>query len=276
MTAVMDERAAAISPPVARRRVARQVRAMREQARLTLDDAAPRLDLTRSSLHRVEVGQTQISVHLARSMMDVYDQHMPDLLDTIRASRTRGWWHDYHAEDLEFVAWEAGASHVREWAVTRVPELLQTEDYARTLLPDTDHLADEMAVRRMRQRRLVDEHNSLALTAVVHESALRNQVGGYEVMRAQLHNLAGRTAWPTVTIRVVPAMAGAHINSSGFQILDFDHPDDLPVMYAEFPGGALREEGAQSVATTRQIFDNACAVALSREDSRTFITQLTR
>jgi DNA-binding XRE family transcriptional regulator len=276
VTAVMDERSGAVSPPVARRRAARQARSMREQARLTLDQAAPHLDLTRSALHRMEVGQTQITVHLARSMMDVYDQRVPDLLDTIRAARLRGWWQDYHAEDLEFVAWEAGASHVYEWAVVRVPELLQTEDYARTLLPDTDHLADEMAVRRMRQRRLVDESNPLALTVVVHESALRNQVGGYEVMRAQLHNLVGRAAWPSVTIRVLPATAGAHIRAAGFQILDFDHPDDLPVMYAEFPGGAVRKEGAQPIAAARQIFDSAHAAALSCEDSQEFITQLTR
>jgi DNA-binding XRE family transcriptional regulator len=274
VTAMVDQ--GPLSPPVARRRVARQLRLMREQARLTLDEAAPRLDLTRSSLCRVETGLTQVTVHLARSMMDVYDQHVPDLLDTIRAARKRGWWQGYHAEDLEFVAWEAGASRVSECAVVRVPDLLQTEDYARALLHDSDRLADELEVRRMRQRRLVDEDNPLAFTAVLHELALRNQVGGHEVMRAQLHNLVGRATWTTVTIRVLLATAGARIRATGFQILDLDHPDDLPVLYAEFPGGALREEGAQSVAAARQILDTIHAAALSLDDSREFITQLTR
>jgi DNA-binding XRE family transcriptional regulator len=248
---------------------------MREQARLTLDEAAPHLDLTRSSLHRVETGLTQVSVHLARSMMDLYDQHVPDLLDTIRAARKRAWWHGYHADDLEFVAWEAGASHVSEWAVVRLPELLQTEDYTRALLRGSDRLADELAVRRMRQRRLVDD-NPLAFTAMLDESALHNQVGEPEVMRTQLDHLVECSAWSAVTIRVLPASAGAAVRAAGFQILDFDHPDDLPVLYAEVPGGSLRKEGTETIAAARAIFDAVQAAALSCEDSRDFIARLTR
>ena len=274
MTATMTDQGV-VSPPVARRRVARQLRVMRVQARLTLDEAAPRLDLTRSSLHRVETGLTQVTVHLARSMMDLYDQYLPDLLDTIRAARKRGWWHGYRAADLEFVAWEAGASHAFEWAVVRLPDLLQIDDYARALLHGSDRVADELAVRRTRQRRLVDD-NPLALTAVLDESALHNQVGEPELMRAQLDHLVECSAWPTVTIRVLPASAGARIRAAGFQILDFDHPEDPPVLYAEVPGASLRKEETESVAVARDIFDAVHAAALSCEDSRAFIAQLTR
>jgi DNA-binding XRE family transcriptional regulator len=270
MTAV---RVGECSPPVARRRVARQVRAMREQARLTLDEAAPRLDMSRSALHRVETGVTHVTVHLARSMMDLYDQYLPDLLDTIRAARQRGWWQSYRAADLEFVAWEAGASGVCEWAVVRLPALLQTDDYASALLRGSDRPFDELAVRRMRQRRLVAE-NPVAFTAVIDESALRNQVGGPEVMRAQLGHLVVCAARQAVTIHVLPASAGAEIRAPGFQILAFAHPDDPPVMYAEVPGGSIRKDEAASVAAARAIFDMMQTSALSCEDSQTFITRL--
>lgn len=274
MTAAIDQGVA--SPLVARRRVARLLRLMREQARLTLDQAAPRLDLTRSALHRVETGYTQVSVHLARSAMDLYDQYLPDLLDTIRAARKRGWWQAYRAQDLEVVAWEAGASILSEWAVVRLPDLLQTEDYAAALLADTDSLADELAVRRTRQQRLIDQTGPLAFTAVLDESALHNQVGEPAVMRAQLEHLVACSSWPAVSVRVLPASAGARIRAAGFRLLDFDHPDDLPVMYAEVPGATLRKEEAESVTAARAIFETVQAAALSPEDTRTFITRLAR
>ncbi len=160
-----------VSPPVARRRVARQVRLMREQAGLTLDQAAPRLDLTRSALHRAESGGSQVSVHLVRSMMDLYDKYSPDLLDTVRAARRRGWWHGYRITDLDFVAWEAGATHVRELAVARVPDLLQTENYARALLGDSKDLRAELAARHIRQGQLTGAAGRLAVSVVLGRSS---------------------------------------------------------------------------------------------------------
>lgn len=260
------------SPPVARRRVARQLRLMREQARLTVDEAAPRLDLTRSSLSRLETGETQANVHVVRSMMDVYDQYSPELLDTVRAARRRGWWRGFGVADLDYVAWEAGASHVRELAVVRVPELLQTDDYARALLGEGARVEAELAARRIRQRRLLVDDAPLVFYVVVDEAALRNVVGGPGVMRAQLAHLAEpQTA---VTVRVLPAEAGARVRVGGFRLLNFDHPDDLPVVYLDSAVGVLREEDTERVASARHAFESIWAAALSVDESRTFIEQL--
>lgn len=264
------------SPPVARRRVARRLRAMREQAGLTLDEAAPRLDLTRSALHRVETGVTRASVHLVRSMMDLYDRYSPDLLDTVRAARRRGWWDGFRVADLDYVAWEAGAAHVYEFAVVRVPELLQTEDYARALLGGAEDLGAELAARRIRQGRLSGEGGPFPVSVVLDEAALHNQVGEPAVMRAQLDHLVACSAWAGVSLLVLPAVAGAQMRAGGFRLLGFDHPDDLPVAYLESAVGVLREEGAERVASVRQAFDSISAAALSVEESRTFIEQLTR
>ena len=263
------------SPPVARRRAARRLRLMREQAGLTLDQAAPRLDLTRSSLNRLETGVTQVNVHVVRSMMDLYDQYSPDLLDTVRVARRRGWWHGYRVADPDYVAFETGASHVLELAVARVPELLQTEDYARALVDGSADVGAELAVRRIRQRRLSGD-SSLALTVVLDEAALRNTVGGPGVMRAQLARLVVCSSWSAVTVWVLPADAGARIRVGGFRLLGFDHPDDLPVVYLESAVGVLREEEAERVAGVRQAFDSISTAALPSDESRTFIEQLAR
>ena len=66
-----------------------------------------------------------------------------------------------------------------------------------------------------RQRRLDGEH-PLRLTTVISEGALRQQVGGPEVMRAQLDHLDRLlTERPEqIEIRVMPFAAGAHPRSA--------------------------------------------------------------
>src|SRR2546423_1541225 len=68
-------------PPLLRRRLGRRLRALRAAAGINLDEAAARLDKTRSSLHRIEAGETRADVHLIRSMMDLYDRYEEDLLE---------------------------------------------------------------------------------------------------------------------------------------------------------------------------------------------------
>jgi hypothetical protein len=249
---------------------------MREQAGLRPDEAAPQLDLTRSSLHRVETGVTRATVHLVRSMMDLYDQYSPDLLDTVRAARRRGWWDSLRVGDLDYVAWEAGAATVCEFAVVRVPELLQTEDYARALLDGIEDLDAELSARRIRQGRLSGGGGGFAVSVVLDEAALHNQVGGSAVMRAQLGHLVACSSWAGVSLRVLPAVAGAQMRAGGFRLLGFDHPEDLPVVFVDSAVGVLREEGVERVASVRNVFDSITAAALPVEESREFIEQLAR
>ncbi|WP_376777828.1 helix-turn-helix domain-containing protein [Kibdelosporangium persicum] len=60
-------------PPDLRRNLGAKLRRMRKQAHLTLELAAPKLDTTRSALHRVETGQTKANVHLVVAGHEVVD-----------------------------------------------------------------------------------------------------------------------------------------------------------------------------------------------------------
>jgi hypothetical protein len=241
-----------------------------------MNEAADELDLTRSSLHRVESGMTKPTVHLVRSMMDLYDQYSPDLLDTVRAARRRSWWDRLPVGDLDYVAWEAGAGTVCEYAAVRVPELLQTEDYARVLLGEVEDLDAELSARRIRQGRLPAGGGSLVVSVVLDEAALHNQVSGPAVMRAQLDHLVACSASAGMSVRVLLASAGARMRAGGFRLLDFDHPEDLPVVFLDSAVGVLREEGAKRVASVRRVFDSITAAALPVDESREFIDRLAR
>jgi hypothetical protein len=176
-----------------------------------LEEAAPLLDLSSSTLGRMEVGQTQVTVHVARSMMDLYDEYSPSLLDNVRAARARGWWRDYGFGARDYIGWESGASHVREVAISRIPDLLQIEDYARALLTDSQDAERILTVLKIRQHRLAAARSPLRLSIVLDESTLHNEIGGPAVMRAQLAHLRECASWPTVSIRILPGAAAAVI-----------------------------------------------------------------
>lgn len=260
---------------------------MRQAAGLTLEAAAPKLDMSTSTLNRLEHGNALVSVHLVRSMMDLYDQFDPDVLDAVRQAREPGWWQGYRVRNQEYLAWEASAVRVVELAVLRLPDLLHTEDYLRALLRQDSgegadrrvqqRLDDEVHVLGIRQRRLTDTHGPLAFTTFVDEAALRKQVGGPDVMCGQLHQLVRCSDWAGVTLRVLPATAGAQTGvSGGFSLLEFEDPQDPPLVYAEYPGGVVRERKAEPVDRARHIFDTVSSAALSPHDSVGFIERISR
>lgn len=267
-----------MTPTFRRRRLARRLRQMREQAGLTLAEAARRLDKTRSSLGRIETGQSRADVHLARSMMDFYDIYDPELLDLVREANRPGWWTKYGIDDYGFISAETEASAVLEFSLINIPGLLQTEAYMRALfaahrLP-AQQAENEVTARLMRQGRLEDEEFPLELTAIIDEAALRKLVGGVEVMRAQLRHLVEYAALPTVTIQVLPDAAGAHTGTTGaYNILSF--PDGDPaLLHVAYVTGALHIEKPEELDQARLRFDQLRSEALSPRESVALIERL--
>ena len=268
-----------ISPVVLRQEVGRRIRMARRHAGLTVIEAAARLEITRSSLSRFENGVSGVNVHLLRSMMDVYDERMDDVLDLIRQARAPGWWRQYGISNKDFVALETAATRITNYEVTLVPGLLQTEEYARALFTSgsrvrsEEWIANQLSVRLNRQERLTDEEHPLELEAVVHEFALRNPVGPSPVMRAQLGHLALINELPTVTLRVLPASAfSSEATYGGFSILDFPAAVGHPSMcYALHALGDERRDKSEYVEPARLRFARLRSMALAPDESTALI-----
>jgi hypothetical protein len=252
---------------------------MREHAGLTLEEAAPRLDKTRSALGRIETGATKADVHLIRSMMDIYDHYDPDLVDLVREANRPGWWTKYNIDDRGYISMETEASTVLEFSLMNLPGLLQTEGYTRALFTSgkvqrsRERLANDVAARLHRQRRLTDEDSPLELVAIIDEAALRRRVGGVQVMQDQLGHLIMASELSTVTVQVLPNDAGAHSGMDGaFIILTF--PEDPSVLYVEYAIGSIQAEKSEEVAEARLVFDRLRSEALSPSDSVAFIERV--
>lgn len=263
-----------ISPVVLRQEVGRRIRLARQDAELTIVEAAARLDLTRSALSRLENGISRVTVHLVRSMMDVYDQRLDDVLEMIRQARQPGWWKQYGISDHDFVALETGATRISNYELIFVPGLLQTADYARALFTSSynarsaDWIANRLAVRLTRQERLTDEEHPLVLDAVVHECALRQPVGDRAVMRSQLQHLALINELPTVTMRILPATTiSSEAMVGSFSVLDFAMAGQPSISCAPHALGEERQDKSEHVEPARLRFNHLRSLALGPDES---------
>jgi transcriptional regulator with XRE-family HTH domain len=269
---------------VRRRMLAKQLKLLREQAGLTLEEAAPQLDFSVSRLSRIENAQVRIDVHWVRGMLDLYDvggDRWTELVELARESNQPGWWKAYGLGDTSYVAFETEATRVQIFGLGYVTGLLQTADYARALMVavpverTAEQLDNEVAARVYRQQRLTSADNSLELVTVIDESALHRTVGGPDVLRAQLEHLARLAGLDTVTLHVLPASAGAHAGlASGFTILSFADLGEPEMAYVEHSLGSMILDKAGDVARAKVAFERVLSAALDPTESLSLVRRL--
>jgi hypothetical protein len=108
---------------------------------------------------------------------------------------------------------------------------------------------------------------------ILDEAVLRRQVGGAEVMRAQIGHLVELSERPTIDIQVLPFAVGAHA-ANGFQFLTFRFGGNDAVTYIETDQDGLYVEEAEKTARHTLVFDRLQATAMSVEDSVRFMEAL--
>jgi transcriptional regulator with XRE-family HTH domain len=272
--------AAEHSPTVRRRRLALELRRLREAARLTCEEVAEHLECSTSKVSRIETGRVSVSPRDVRDMLDLYGvsaQQGASLVQLARDSRQKGWWHAYsdtiQPQFATYIGLESAASEIRIYEVTLIPGLLQTEEYARTVIAagtvGGDHEGTERNVALLMARQpLLTGDDPPRLWAVLDEAALRRTVGGAGLMRLQLDHLLDLARLPNVAIQVIPFGAGAHpAMGRPFVSLAFPERADPDVVYLEDLTSALYVEDVDEVDRYNMFFNHLRATALSFEDS---------
>ncbi|GAA4513688.1 helix-turn-helix transcriptional regulator [Actinoallomurus oryzae] len=262
------------SPTVRRRRLARELRRLREAAGLTADEATRRLEWATGKVNKLERAQAvRPRVTDIRAMLDVYgvteDTQREALLDLTREARRRGWWTAYGPLTDTYTEFESEARMISTFELSVIPGLLQTPAYARALQRGwlvRDEEIDRLVELRMRRQKLLTYDDPPRLWAIIDESAVKRSFGSEETKREQLQRLIDTARLDHVDIQILPTAAGFHPGLSGsFVILDYDQ--DPSLVYREISPSSVYLEGPDQVAERRRVFEHLSALALGPEES---------
>ena len=189
-----------MSPTVRRRRLGLELRRLREAAKLTCEDVAEKLECSASKISRIETGRVTVSPRDVRDMLAIYgvpEDQRDSLIKLARESRQKGWWHAFgdsvQPHLATYLGMEGAAAEIRIYKVSRMPSLVQTEQYARAVviagMVGSLHPGYDRTIELLAERQRQAKVNPPDLWIVLDEAALRRQVGSREVMRGQIEHL---------------------------------------------------------------------------------------
>lgn len=267
-----------------RRRLAAELRRLRHETGLSIEDVAAGLGWQTSKLSRIENRQIGISTADLRKLLAAYKvedrEYRDQLADMARRATERGWWQSFSSDVVptalaNLIGLETEARTIRSYEPELVPGLLQTEAYARAIMrawqpswtaADIDRRVD---IRMARQDVLREAGVAPQANCIINESVLRRNVGGNEVMHEQVEMLAKERDPANVTVQVLSFNSGAHPAMTGpFQILTFHDPGDLGIVHVESTMTAITLEQPGELRRYDEIWGSLQARALSPEDSR--------
>jgi hypothetical protein len=270
-----SESGSAGGPTVLRILLGSQLRKLREAKGVSRETAGWEIRASESKISRMELGRVGFKERDVADLLTLYGVSDADersaLLALARQANSPGWWHRY-GDVLPnwfqaYLGLEAASSMIRTYEVQFVPGLLQTRDYARSvvLLGHGRARADEIERRvglRMARQQMLTRPDAPALWAVVDEAVLRRPIGGRDVMRAQLAYLAEATKLPNITIQVIPFHAGGHAAAGGaFTMLRFPEQDLPDVIYMEQLTSALYLDKRDDVDRYAAAMERLCVEA---------------
>ncbi|MFD8723428.1 helix-turn-helix domain-containing protein [Streptomyces sp. NPDC059629] len=240
------------APTVLRMILGRRLQERRQEAGVSLEDAARALRVAPLTIRRLEKAEVALKPLYVEKLLETYGadrQETEEFVAFAERANEPGWWHTYR--DVlptwfsAYVSLETGAKTLRTYEPHYVTGLLQTREYARAVLGggfpnDRDEELDRRVDLRLRRQALLDRPDAPTLWVVMEEAVLHRVVGGPEVMRAQIERLLEVMELDHVSVDVVPFTAGAHVGACApFTYFRFEEPELPDVVYSEILSGAM-------------------------------------
>ncbi|MFZ3570309.1 helix-turn-helix domain-containing protein [Streptomyces sp. BH097] len=278
----------AVGPTTRRRQLGADLRRLREEAGLTLEEAGARVGSSKATLSRYETKEGSVKWPTVDALCREYgadDAEREALVELAKGARIQGWWRslaDPVPESMNLMlTLEDEAIREDHYASMYVPGLLQTRAYSEAVHRASEMRCPEQEVRhmveiRMKRQELLDRDEPPHVWAVIDEAAIRRVVGSPEVMSAQLRHLLAMSERPNITVQVLPFASGAHAAAVGsFLILGGATPE-LDVVYVDILGGGLFMEKPQELERYKLAFQYLCAQALDLGASAQLIDRISR
>jgi transcriptional regulator with XRE-family HTH domain len=277
------------SPTVRRRRLAAELRGIRESKGKSGDTVAAALKWSPSKISRYERARTGLRPREVERLLDYYEITGPRrelLLGLAEDAAQKGWWEEFTdslSEDYkQFIGLEHEATVMAIWHVDVVTGLLQTEEYARHIIgsysrvePVAPGMIGRLVRVRMRRQQVLDR-DGLQLSVVLDESVLKRRIGDEAVMYDQLQRLVKEADRPNLTLQVLPLDAQHSVFGESFVIFGFGQDADAmlqDVVSTEHLRSGFTLEGERDTYLHRIAFQMLVEAALDPVASRKLILE---
>jgi transcriptional regulator with XRE-family HTH domain len=282
------------SATVRNRRLAAELRRLRESGDFTGDDVAERLGWSASKVSRLENARQAPRFADVRRLLDLYGvdgTYREQLLQLARDAVRRGWWEAFSdalpEQYASYIGLEIEAEDIWQWETQVVPGLLQTEAYAQaveqrshsTEVIPPSRVDARVEARLERQSVLTRESNPLRLSVVLDEALLLRRHGDAAVMVEQLRHLQELSALPNLTLQVLPLDGPHPIATGSFTLLQFPLVGGIKfhdVVYIEHLNGCSYLEEETETYRHRLSFERLRAEALGPSESLERISGIAR
>lgn len=249
--------------------IAYDLRRYRKMHGMTGTQVGKIIGYVRSHVSNLEAGRVQLTMRQAELLDEAWQTggHFQRLVYFARKGHDPNWLQQ-HGQ------YEATSSVVRIYQGQIIPPPLQTEDYMRALLVESDADDVEQAVRSrmMRQDAILSRPSPPYVWVLMDEDAVTSEIGGCEVMRAQLEWLLELGELPHVSIRLLSKSVGAHLGLDGpFRLITVNNRQ---IAYVGARRGGRLIEDAAEVAELAVDYERIGFKALSEAASRTRLAEL--
>src|SRR5260370_9240333 len=208
------------SPTVRRRRLAAELREIRESKGKSGDAVAAAMRWSPSKISRYERARTSLKPREVQRLLDYYQitgSRRALLLELAEDAAQKGWWEEFadslSADYQQFIGLEHEASSMAIWHVDVITGLLQTEAYAPHIIssyskvePIAPGMIERLVKGRMQRQQVLDREG-LQLSVVLDESILKRRIGDELVMHEQLQRLAHEADRPNLTLQILTLKA---------------------------------------------------------------------
>jgi transcriptional regulator with XRE-family HTH domain len=278
------------SPTVRRRRLAAELREIREAKGKSGDAVAAALKWSPSKISRYERARTGLQPREVERLLDYYEitgSRRALLLALAEDAAQKGWWEEFadglSADYQQFIGLEHEASSISIWHVDVVPGLLQTQAYARHIIssysrvePIAPGMIERLVKVRMRRQQVLNRESEVQLAVALDESVLKRRIGDELVMYEQLQRLAREAGRPNLTLQILPLDAQHTVFGESFVIFRFGSDSDgmlQDVVSTEHLRNDFSLEGERETYLHRIAFQMLVGASLDPPSSRALILE---
>lgn len=239
-----------------------ELKARRDQAKLTQETFAHRANMSLSLLKKIEGGDRRPQRDFALWCDAFFAQpgtferfHRLTLLETFPE-----WFADR-------MIYEEEATVITEWEMRVVPGLLQTLSYAEAVIRNSRPFGTEAEMARdiearMERQEILNRNKPPQLWVLLAEGPLHQRVGGPEVMKCQLNHLLEMSASPKCVLQVLPFSAtDAPAPPGPATFFEFSEASSVAYMEGWGAGWVIEDQTQVADISARLTMIKGCALS---------------